>query len=51
MPTEGRDWMALGLGSAGQGPGLKLELPVKGRDSSPQSGTVCILGAALMLQL
>eukprot|EP00966_Prymnesium_polylepis_P029361 681962-Prymnesium_polylepis.1 len=33
--------MALGLGSAGRRPGLKLEVPVEGRDSSPQSGTGC----------
>ena len=27
VPAEGRDWMALGLGSAGHRPGLKLDFP------------------------
>ena len=44
MPAEGRDWMTLGLGSAGRRPGLKLEVPVESRDSSLQSGTSCRLG-------
>ena len=42
-PAEGWDWMGLGLGSAGRRPGLGLESTQDKRDSSPQSGTVCIL--------
>ena len=43
MPAEGRDWIALGLGSAVQGAGLGLERSGDKLDSSPRSGTGCAL--------
>ena len=44
VPAEGRDWIALGLGSAVQGAGLGLERSGDKLDSSPRSGTGCALG-------
>ena len=47
VPAEGRDWIALGLGSAVQGAGLGLERSGDKLDSSPRSGTGCALGTWL----